>query len=84
MTSEQRSLALTEYFKTVSNKLDLLQLLSTAYITIANLPEEGSPNKNVDRIIAVFALFFIWFKLFEWLRLFESTGFYVSLLEETI
>ena len=38
----------------------------------------------MDRLLAVFALFFLWLKLFDWLRLFEATGFYVSLLENTI
>ena len=84
MTKEERNYALTEYFKSVWNKLDLIQLVMTAYITITNLPEEGSPHKSVDRIIAVFSLFFLWLKLFEWLRLFESSGFYVSLIEETV
>ena len=84
MDSEERYHVLKEYFKTTWNKLDLIQLVMTAYITISNLPEEGSPHKSLDRILAVFALFLLWVKLFEWLRLFESTAFYVSLLDETL
>ena len=84
MTAEDRKKAWTEYKKSMWNKMDIPQLLSTAYITISNLPDDGSSHKNVDRTIAVFSLFFLWLKLFEWLRLFENTGFYVSLIVETI
>ena len=72
------------HFKTTWNILDLLQLVSTTYITVTNLPEDGSPRKSFDRLLAVFTLFFLWMKLFDWLRLFESTGFYVSLLTNTL
>ena len=36
------------------------------------------------RVIAAFASCFTIMKLFDWLRLFEDTGFYVLLVEETL
>ena len=72
--------ALKEHFNTVYNYLDVLQLASTLWITIANIPEGGSSEKSTHRVIASFSIFIIWFKLFDWLRLWEETAFYIRLI----
>lgn len=35
---------------------------------------------NAVRIIAAFSLFILWMKMFDWLRLFEATSFYIKLV----
>ena len=35
-------------------------------------------------MIAAFSIFIIWFKLFDWLRLFEETAFYLKLVFKTL
>lgn len=40
--------------------------------------------KKEQRIVAAFSLFVIWIKVFDWLRLFESTAFYIKLLTVTV
>ena len=62
------------------NIIDLLQLISMVWITLSNLQEGGSSHKEGQRIIAAFSIFILWLKFFDWLRMFESTAFYVSLL----
>ena len=75
---------LKNYFTKGWNILDMIQLLSTATITILNLPQGGSSNKKNERIAAAFSLFFIWIKFFDWLKLFDTTAFYIELLKRTI
>ena len=55
-----------------------------AFITISFLTDWGSSHKEGQRIIAAFSIFILWVKLFDWLRLFDSTAFYVSLLKRTL
>ena len=76
--------ALKEHFGTVYNVLDVVQLISTFWITVANLQDGGSSLKDVHRVVAAFSLFIIWFKLFDWLRLWEETAFYIKLITQTI
>lgn len=64
--------------------MDVFQLGSTLWITIANLPHGGSESVETHRVIAAFSVLIIWFKLFDWLRLFESTAFYIELLFKTL
>ena len=73
-----------EHFSSPYNILDILQLSSTLWITIANLPEGGSAIKETHRVIAAISIFIIWFKLFDWLRLFEETAFYLKLIFKTL
>ena len=75
---------LIEHFSSPFNTLDILQLCSTLWITIANLPEGGSEAKSAHRVVASFSIFILWFKLFDWLRLFEETAFYLKLVFKTI
>lgn len=41
-------------------------------------------SKDQQRVIAAVSACFIWFKVLDWLRLFDATAFYISLMEETI
>ena len=66
------------------NILDVLQLGTTLWITIANLPHGGSSAIETHRVIAAFSMIILWFKLFDWLRLFEETAFYIELLFKTL
>ena len=73
-----------EHFGTIYNVLDVFQLGSTLWITVANLPHGGSSAIETHRVLASFSTIIIWFKLFDWLRLFEETAFYIELLFKTL
>ena len=75
---------LSEHFSSPYNWLDIVQLSSTLWITIANMQEGGSDAKSTHRVVAAFSIFIIWFKLFDWLRLFEETAFYLKLVFKTL
>ena len=64
--------------------MDLIQYISTAIITIMNLPQEESSFKKEQRVFAAFSLLLLWTKLFDWLKLFDRTAFYIKLLDRTL
>lgn len=64
--------------------MDLIQYISTAIITIMNLPQEESSFKKEQRVFAAFSLLLLWTKLFDWLKLFDKTAFYIKLLDRTL
>ena len=41
-------------------------------------------DKENERIVAMFSLSVAWLKIFDWLRLFETTSFYMRLVEKTL
>jgi hypothetical protein len=41
------------------------------------------PLLQSQRLLAAFVILALWFKVFEWLRLFEKTSFYIRLIQET-
>lgn len=49
-----------------------------------NLAEvDGYLSLAEQRLIAAISLMFMWLKVFDWLRLFEKTSFYIKLIVET-
>ena len=62
----------------------MIQLFSTAMITVLNLQNSGSSIKKEERIVAAFSLLLIWAKCFDWLKLFDSTALYIELLGKTL
>ena len=71
------------YFKEPINCFDLFQLTSTACIVLVNMVDSDSSYKQEQRFVATFSVFFLWLKFFDWLRLFETTSFYVKLVAAT-
>ena len=69
----------TEYLG-FTNFCDMFQLSSTLYILIANMGQDENNDKSNERLVATFAIFVLWIKIFDWLRLFERTSFYTLLL----
>mmetsp|Transcript_30121 Transcript_30121/g.39989 ORF Transcript_30121/g.39989 Transcript_30121/m.39989 type:complete len:184 (-) Transcript_30121:387-938(-) len=53
-------------------------------VTVLSMAELSLLEIEQERIIGAFATFFLLMKLYDWLRLFESTGFYVQLVGATI
>ena len=77
-----------EYLKDVFNYVDLampfLQLYLTRFGAGANAPEEGEDVTKSRRALAALTVTFIWVKAFYWLKLFNSTSFYIRLIMETL
>ena len=75
---------LLDYLLNFWNLCDIFQLLSTLYIVVSNLVQTDNSNKENERIMAAFTVFFAWVKVFDWLRLFDETAFYMKLLKQTL
>ena len=71
------------YFSSFWNKLDFMDLLLTLFIVLMTMPKQ-SDIINFVRILAAFSSCLKMTKLFDWLRLFDSTSFYIHLISETL
>eukprot|EP00353_Schmidingerella_taraikaensis_P012617 CAMPEP_0185586908 /NCGR_PEP_ID=MMETSP0434-20130131/46624_1 /TAXON_ID=626734 ORGANISM="Favella taraikaensis, Strain Fe Narragansett Bay" /NCGR_SAMPLE_ID=MMETSP0434 /ASSEMBLY_ACC=CAM_ASM_000379 /LENGTH=186 /DNA_ID=CAMNT_0028208379 /DNA_START=145 /DNA_END=702 /DNA_ORIENTATION=+ len=73
-----------KYFKSFWNWVDLVNLSLTFLITIVTLLEVDWVSIESLRILAAFASCLLFVNIYDWLRLFESTAFYVTLVQETL
>lgn len=55
----------------------------TFFLIIFNTKEEGWYNYAMQQRLAATAVAFIWYKAFYWMRLFDSTAFFINLLNAT-
>ena len=72
-----------QYFRSPYNWADIFQLASTTIIVIESLFSFQETDKSRIRIFAAFSIFVVWLKVFDWLRLFEGTTFYIKLVNQT-
>ena len=72
------------YFCSFWNLIDVLGLLMVVYVLISTGLGLGFTPPSALRVIAAFGSCFTLIKLFDWLRLFEDTAFYVLLVGETL
>ena len=72
----------SKYFFNWVNVVDLLQFSVNVTIILLNL-FDLCPLRG-QRMMAAFAVILIFYKFFEWMKLFDLTTFYISLIESTI
>ena len=74
-----------EYFSDAWNCLDFTSLtLNFLFLAIGitcQLLDVWVVDKYTLRTIGAYACFFMWTKMFYWMRLFESTAYYVKLIQ---
>ena len=77
-----------DYFSDAWNCLDFTSLtLNFSFLfmaTICQVFEIWAISKEDIRMIGAYACFLMWCKMFYWMRLFESTAYYVKLIQQTI
>ena len=74
-----------EYIRSFYNVADLLQLSITAVVVIWGLFNGSDPiERPTIRIVAAFSIILLGNKVFDWLRLFDGTAFFIKLLHETL
>ena len=73
-----------KYFKNVWNWNDIIALILTAFVVAASVPQDPLIPLETLRPIASIASCALLLKVFDWLRLFESTAFYIKLMSETL
>ena len=72
----------SEYFTDYWNINDLVYLILNTLVLICNFLSL-IPLYN-QRVFAAISVCFLWFKVFDWLRLFDTTAFFISLILDTI
>ena len=73
----------SEYFSSLWNWNDLTYLVLNIMLLSTHLFCPNFPLQK-QRYIAAASACFIWFKLLDWLRLFDDTAFYISLMWNTV
>mmetsp|Transcript_47285 Transcript_47285/g.62582 ORF Transcript_47285/g.62582 Transcript_47285/m.62582 type:complete len:196 (+) Transcript_47285:608-1195(+) len=76
--------AYLDYFKSFWNWFDIIGLVLNLLITVHSLAESGWLTLWELRMLSAIASCNIFIKVFDWLRLFEKTAFYVQLISETL
>ena len=66
------------------NIADLFQYSINMILIVVTVFEIEWPNNSVRRVIASVSCLLIWMKMFDWLRLFDATSFYIKLIIQTI
>ena len=73
------------YFKSLHNYNDMFQNLTTLWIVVTNISDVNLPNLMDKRVLCVLVIISQGIKaVLDWLRLFDNTSFYVTLIYRTI
>ena len=64
--------------------MDIFQTLSTVWIIVNHLLNTEITSMENQRVMAAFSTLFLWIKVLDWLKLFDSTSFFIKLIEDTI
>lgn len=72
------------YFTNFFNQIDLTALVLTPTIIICSMTAEPFITLNALRVMAAIDSCCMFIKMFDWLRLFEGTAFYILLVAETL
>ena len=73
-----------DYFKEIFNLIDITGILLTFTIILSTLFEQAWLDEQNLRIMAAFSSCSLMIKFYDWLRLFESTSFFILLIERTL
>ena len=66
------------------NYVDLFQYIGTAWVVITNLMGQEDSDMTLNRTLCTFVLIVQGIKMIiDWLRLFDNTSFYVTLIVKT-
>ena len=71
----------------LSNIVDMASTFLNLFLLVADdLHPESWTNyeESTEKPLVALAVMLVWIKLFYWMRLMESTAFFIDLLEDTI
>ena len=73
----------TRYFCELTNYVDISSAVMTYFLLCFSTNEEGWYNFETQQKIAAIAVTMVWYKAFYWMRLFDTTAFFINLLNAT-
>ena len=62
----------------------MLQYLTSTFLVVMTILKIDWPEAETRKSMAAILVFLIWSKMFDWLRLFDTTSFYIKLIVVTI
>jgi len=71
------------YFCELTNYIDISSAVLTYFLLIFKVNDDGWYNFATQQKIAVIAVAMVWYKAFYWMRLFDTTAFFINLLNAT-
>lgn len=76
---------MTRYFCTsIKNYTDLFQYFTMFGLLIASMTDYNFTSIQTRRIMSAMLTFILWLKIFDWMRMFDATSFYVKLISQTL
>ena len=79
-----RGTSAKEYFKSFFNYVDLIQVMMTALLILNILLELDILPRELQIVLSSISSFLLLLKIYDWLRLFEQTAFFVKLVMATL
>ena len=75
---------LSTYMKSFYNYVDIVSIVLTLFLTSSTMLEVELLPIETLRMLAAILTFFLLLKMYDWLRLFEDTSFFVQLVQRTL
>ena len=73
-----------EYFLDIRNCLDLLTYITSIILIIFSMVNYDYPSIENRCVLAALIAISMWLKMLEWLRVFDSTAFFIKLIGTTL
>ena len=73
-----------DYFKSMWNVVDVANITLTALVIVTSFKPLAFYSSETNKVIASIASCLLTFKVFDWLRLFENTAFFILLVRQTL
>ena len=64
--------------------MDLLSYILNTILIICTIMRLDFPDIDTRRVICSILVCIIWAKMFDWLRMFDATAFYIKLIKATV
>lgn len=72
------------YFTNPMNIVDLMMYLLNAALIVLTFFRVDIPSTGTRRVMGAIVVCLIWSKMFDWMRMFDATSFYIKLIIVTI
>lgn len=73
----------SQYFSELTNYVDNGSAILNLFLIVWPTNEDSFYNFSMQQKLAAVAISFVWYKTFYWMRLFDSTAFFINLLTAT-
>ncbi len=72
------------HFTNPVNIADLIQYTISTILIVMTIFQSDYIDISHRRMLCSVTLFLAWLKMFEWLKMFDTTSYYIKLISETV